>query len=105
MKFALFIISAFIFSFSSTAEEYKAPAVKLKSFDQKKLNVSASTGNIDSGLNYKVEDKPYNDRAVASDEEPTKKEKVSRDPSSKSNVEYDNKNVEMWKFEDIEQHP
>lgn len=106
MKSTLMLIAALIFTSSTLfAEEYQAPKVKLKKVDQKKLNVSADVGNLNSGLSYKVEDQPYNDRAVASDEEPKVKSKTGRDPSSKSQVEYDQSGVEMWKFEDIEQHP
>ena len=106
MKITLFIISIFIISFSSTAEEYKAPNVKLKKVDQSKLKVSVNKGNLDSGLSYKVEDKPINDRAVASDPEENKTEKAGRDPSSKTEVEFVTEDeVKMWKFEDIEDHP
>lgn len=104
MKFTLLTLSMIFLSFSVYSEEYKAPKVKLKTVDQKQLNVSVQSGNLDSGLNYKVEDRPFNDRAVASDEEPAKKSKKGRDPSSKTLVEYE-QDVKMWKFEDIEDHP
>jgi hypothetical protein len=93
-------------SLSAFAEEYKAPDLKLKKIDNKKMKTTVKTGNWESGLSYKVEDKATNERAVASDQENSVKPMPSRDPSSSGKAEVENDGeVHMWKFEDIEQHP
>jgi hypothetical protein len=106
MKLMLFILNIAAFTLSAYAEEYKAPDLKLKNIDKKKMSPVVNSGNWESGLNYKVEDKASNERAVASDEENIVKTMPSRDPSSKgqSKVAKDGE-VQIWKFEDIEQHP
>ena len=106
MKAMLFILTLSVLSLSVKADEYKAPDLKLKNIDQKKMKPVVNNGNWESGLNYKVEDKASNERAVASDEENAVKAMPSRDPSSKGKSEVtEDGDVQMWKFEDIEQHP
>ncbi|MBT7610355.1 MAG: hypothetical protein HN576_11410 [Bacteriovoracaceae bacterium] len=107
MKIVLFTsFITFSLCFSASAEQYKAPDLKLKKIDNTKMKAQVKESNWESGLSYKVEDKASNERAVASDEELGVKSMPSRDPSSnsKSKVVKEGE-VESWKFEDIEQHP
>ncbi len=95
---------AFFLSTASMAKDYKAPNLKLKRIDKKEMKTKINQGNWQSGFSYKVEDRPDNERALASDPDKVIKPKTSRDPSSNKKENKIKKGVEMWKFEDIEKH-
>lgn len=106
-KKLLALISSLAFIFGATAlsanDTYHAPEFNLKErqFD----HVKARGENWDTGQRFRVEERPYSDRAIASDKDEIAPE-PSRDPSSYEPLELNfETDVQKWRWKDIEHQP
>lgn len=87
----------------SATETYQAPEFNLKErqFD----HVKARGENWDTGQRFRVEERPFSDRTIASDKDEMVPE-PSRDPSSYEPLELNFKtDVQKWRWKDIEHQP
>ena len=100
----------FAFSVASTAfaqndsDTYQAPEFNLR--ERSLDHVEVRSGNWDSSMRFRVHEDPMRDRGIASDEEYSSDNQISRDPSSYEPLELNfETDVQKWRWQDIEHQP
>ena len=101
MKWSLVSTFAFLFTFTALAGNYKAPDLKISMHPDHSGQVIKG---VDWESDYKVEDKVYPDREVASEDEEQIEDK-DRSPSSERNPSSKGKkpSIEPWPFDPSEE--
>lgn len=101
MKWYLLSTFAILLSFTAVAEPYKAPNIKISMHPDHSGQV-IKKGQWES--EYKVEDKVYPDRELASEEEEVDYDPKDRSPSSerKPSSKIKKPSIEPWPFDPSE---
>jgi hypothetical protein len=100
MKTALNLILVTIFAFATSSfagEEYTAPKLKLSAAPH--ADTVVNDAQWESGLEFKVQERPHSDRGVASDEETKPARNPSSNPAPTKSGILSDEHPKPWRFQ------